>query len=112
MLTNAPRKLWSVAVLGHSDFLQPRVHRHLKTPRTTTLLRPRTGALRQKHGSVMATTTTAVLRIVTIMSALAVVVTAVFVVLMFVSAALQPADDDKEDSCCENKGENDESFHK
>ena len=79
---------------------------------TATLLRPGTGALRQPRGSVMATATTAVLRIVMIMAALAVIVTAVFVVLVFATAALQPADDDKEDSCCENKGENDESFHK
>jgi len=39
------------------------------------------------------------------------IMAAIFVVLVFVSAALQPTDDDKEDSCCENKGENDESFH-
>ncbi len=47
-----------------------------------------------------------------VMSALAVVMTAVCVVRVFLAAALQPADEDKEDTCCENKGENDESFHK
>ena len=40
------------------------------------------------------------------------IMAAIFVMLVLVSTALQPADDDKEDSCCENKGENDECFHK
>jgi len=35
-----------------------------------------------------------------------------FVVLMFFSAALQPAQDDKEDSRCENEDKDDECFHK
>ena len=46
-----------------------------------------------------------------IMAALAVVVIAMFVVLVFIATALQSAQDDKEDSCCENEGENDECFH-
>lgn len=46
-----------------------------------------------------------------IMTALAVVVAATFVEFVFVSAALQPTQDDKKDSCCENEGENDECFH-
>ncbi len=33
------------------------------------------------------------------------------VVLVFIPAALQPAQDDKEDSCCENEGEDDGGFH-
>lgn len=36
---------------------------------------------------------------------------AMVVVLVFIPAALQPAQDDKEDSCCENEGEDDGGFH-
>jgi hypothetical protein len=100
-----------VAVLGHSDDLQSRAHRYLKTSRTTTPLRPRTGALRQKRVSVFSAATTAVLRIVMIVTTLAVVVAAVCVVLVFVSTALPATQNDEEDSCCENEGEDDECFH-
>ena len=47
---------------------------------------------------------TAVVGIVMIMAAL-------FVVRVFLATALHPAQDDKEDSCCENEGENNECFH-
>ncbi len=40
------------------------------------------------------------------------IMAAMFVVLVFVSAALQPTQDDKEDSCCENEDKYDECFHK
>ena len=46
-----------------------------------------------------------------IMAAFAEVVAAVFIVLVFISAALQPAQDDKENPCCENEGEDDKCFH-
>jgi len=54
------KKLRRVAVLGHSDDLQSTVHCYLKTPRKTTLLGPRTGALRELSGSVMTAATTTV----------------------------------------------------